>query len=198
VWFQGTVAKTAAPKACWFCGRNNCISQANGLSEKPSTPVHIHQVDDLNIGQGCRLTMSRANDSSTSETGPTALCGLAFAMNDIAQSAETNAIRFRTAEARRKSQSANICCTQPALVEKFDSQQSLRVLLGFMQHHVSLASNANGTFGASQARTLCCKSQRWTGRSQHLEGNVEGPNCWNFKPQILSAPHLQYLLSYSL
>jgi hypothetical protein len=86
---------------------------------------------------------------------------MAFAMNDIAQSAEADAIRSRTVEpqeARRKSQSANICCTQPALAEKFDGQQSLRVLLDFMQHHVSPATNANGTFRISKARTSPCKS----------------------------------------
>jgi hypothetical protein len=43
---------------------------------------------------------------------------LAFVMDDIAQSAEADAIRSQNAEPReahRKSQSANICCTQSTL-----------------------------------------------------------------------------------
>lgn len=127
---------------------DSCISQANGFSERPSAPVHIRHVGDLNIRPGCQLTMSRANDSSALGTGSTALCGLVFAMNDIVQSAEADAIRSRIAEpreTRRQSQSVNICCTEPALAEKFDGQQSLRVLLDSMQRHVSPASNASGT-----------------------------------------------------
>lgn len=66
-------------------------------------------------------------------------------MNDIAQSAEADAIRSQIAEPRRQSQSVNICCTEPALAENFDGQQSLRVLLDSMQRRASPASNANGT-----------------------------------------------------
>jgi hypothetical protein len=65
-------------------------------------------------------------------------------MDDIAQSAEADAIRSQNAEPHRKSQSANICCTQPALAEKFDGQQNLRILLDFMQHHASPATTPLG------------------------------------------------------
>jgi len=114
---------------------DNCISQANGFSEKPSTLVHTHHVDDLNIRAGRQVTMSRASDGWASGTGSIALRGLALTMNDIAQSARADAIRCRIAEpqeARRESQNASICCTKPVLAEKLDSQQSLRVLQDFM------------------------------------------------------------------
>jgi hypothetical protein len=102
---------------------DSCISQANGFSERPSAPVPIRHVGDLNIRPGCQLTKSRANDSSALGTGSTALCGLVFAMNDIVQSAEADAtIPKEPRETRRQSQSVNICCTEPALPEKFDGQ----------------------------------------------------------------------------
>jgi hypothetical protein len=104
--------------------------------------------------------MFQANDSSASGT------------NGIAQSAEADAIRSRIAElreARRESQTANICYTEPVLTERFDGQQSLRVLQDFMQHHVSPASDANGTLGgAKHKRNLAS-----------LRGGLTDRNLWS-------------------